>query len=169
MRKLIILAASVIALAVPTAALASVAVDANGVGSVGKGDVQSALGLNDAGVQDLFKKDGIKFTFGGTTTFVSDYEMYCLAGGTGHRIITNTSTAKVVAVANTNKAGKPTSGWDLTAKGYDRTSSMVDVGCEGSVLYMNTGVTTAKTTTTGGEGLYVNGHALPNTPVLPAV
>ena len=47
MRKLIIIAASLAALAIPTAAIASVAVD-NGVGSVGKGDVQTALGWNNA-------------------------------------------------------------------------------------------------------------------------
>ena len=49
MRKLIILASSLLALAIPTAAMANVAVEENGVGFVGKGDVQNALGLkNDA-------------------------------------------------------------------------------------------------------------------------
>ena len=47
MTKYIVAIAALVALAVPTAAMASVAVDANGVGFVGKGDVQSALGWND--------------------------------------------------------------------------------------------------------------------------
>jgi len=47
MRKLIILAASIAALAIPAAGIASVAVDANGVGFVGKGDVQTALGYKN--------------------------------------------------------------------------------------------------------------------------
>ena len=54
MRRLIIIAASVAALAIPTAAMASVAVDASGTGFVGKGDVQTALGYgngNDAAFQ----------------------------------------------------------------------------------------------------------------------
>ena len=43
-------------IAAGTAANASVNVDATGVGFVGKGDVQNALGLaNDAAMQDLFK------------------------------------------------------------------------------------------------------------------
>ena len=50
------------ALAIPTAGIASVAVDANGVGYVGKGDVQSALGWNNGD----FDKNvaSLKFTAG---------------------------------------------------------------------------------------------------------
>ena len=47
MRKFIILASSLLALAIPAAGIASVAVE-NGVGYVGKGDVQTALGWNNA-------------------------------------------------------------------------------------------------------------------------
>ena len=58
MRKFIILAAALVALVVPTAAMAVVAVDATtGYGVVGKGDVQDALGLaNDEAMQKLFNR-----------------------------------------------------------------------------------------------------------------
>ena len=119
MRKFIITAASLLALAVPAAGLASVAVDANGVGFVGKGDVQTALNLkNDAAMQDLFKKDGIKFT-ASVDRVIADYEMSCGPANTGvtmHRIITQPATMVVEAKANTNNAGKLTTGWDLTGK-----------------------------------------------------
>jgi hypothetical protein len=52
MRKLFIITAAIAALAIPTAAMASVAVDASGNGFVGKGDVQTALGYaNDTAFQ----------------------------------------------------------------------------------------------------------------------
>src|SRR5687767_8742538 len=63
MRKFIILGISIVALIVPTAAIASVAVDANGTGFVGKGDVQTALGgIDDAAMQKLFEDTQVKFT-----------------------------------------------------------------------------------------------------------
>ena len=56
MRKLIIIAAAIAALAIPTAAMASIAVE-NGTGFVGKGDVQTALGYkNDAAFQEWWNK-----------------------------------------------------------------------------------------------------------------
>ena len=55
MRKLIIAGMALAMLALPAAASANVAVD-NGVGYVGKGDVQNALSLkNDTALQDKFK------------------------------------------------------------------------------------------------------------------
>ena len=65
MRKLIILAASIAALAIPATALANVAVE-NGVGFVGKGDVQTALDyLNNNTFTDA---DARSATFTVTTT-----------------------------------------------------------------------------------------------------
>jgi parvulin-like peptidyl-prolyl isomerase len=77
MRKLFIIAASLLALAIPTAAMANVAVD-NGVGFVGKGDVQTALGLkNDAEMQDVFKSAaGVKFSVNAEKV-IADYKMSC--------------------------------------------------------------------------------------------
>ena len=67
MRKLIIIAASLLALAIPTAAMASVAVDGNGVGFVGKGDVQTALGYaNNNAFTDA---DARSATFTATTAY----------------------------------------------------------------------------------------------------
>ena len=70
MRKLIIIAASIAALAIPTAALASVAVDGTGNGFVGKGDVQTALGYGN-GNDTAFQKDArsATFTLKSTTLF----------------------------------------------------------------------------------------------------
>ena len=70
-------------LAVPAAASASVNVDDNGAGTVGKGDVQTALSLkNDAAMQDLFKKDGIKFE--STFKTVKDTSWSCTDGTVKH-------------------------------------------------------------------------------------
>ena len=62
--KFIVVAGALAALAVPSVASANVAVDSNGVGSVGKGDVQTALGYaNDA----AFQADASKITFSNGT------------------------------------------------------------------------------------------------------
>jgi hypothetical protein len=81
MRKLMIIAASIAALAIPTAAMASVTVDGNGNGFVGKGDVQTALGYaNDA----AFQKDASKATFtaaSSTTIMVVGVKCSTFPGG----------------------------------------------------------------------------------------
>ena len=175
MKKYFITLGALVALAIPTAAIASVNVDATGVGTVGKGDVQAALGLkNDAAMQDLFKKGGIEFT--ATVGYVSDYEMSCGPANTGatmHRIITQPYQVPVEAKATTNSAGKLTSGWDLTGTivgapvALGGPATMVETPCpEGSFPWMNVGVTQYKTGITG--DLRVNGVPLPNTPALVA-
>ena len=173
MRKIIITAAAIAALVVPTAAMASVAVDTNGFGSVGKGDVQTALNLkNDAAMQDLFQKDGIKFS--AIVGYVSDYEMTCGPANTGatmHRIITQPYRVAVEAKANTNNAGKLTSGWDLTGNTVGQPfaiggpATMVVTDCPaGSFPWMPVGAPKQSITGITG-GLQVNGIALANTPV----
>jgi hypothetical protein len=62
MRKLMIIAASFAALAVPTAAMASVTINADGKGFVGKGDVQSALGYNNSALQKAVDAKSLVFT-----------------------------------------------------------------------------------------------------------
>jgi hypothetical protein len=188
MRKLIIIAASLAALAIPTAAMASVAVDANGSGFVGKGDVQTALDLdNDAAMQDLFKKGEIKFT--AASSIATDNTLACIkydptvpfpaspfvpTGDVIHKIFTTATTQAVKAEANTNAAGKLTNGWNLT-------------GIDSAITYGATTVeqigtcpsgTSTKTinqvyTESSAHGLKVTGNGvtvdLPNTPVvLPA-
>ena len=97
MKKLILGVIAVAMLAIPTAAIASVAVD-NGVGFVGKGDVQTALGWNNA----AFDKGAgsLKFT-AGAEKVIADYKMSCyLNSGTtqsGHRIISQPGTTTVTA------------------------------------------------------------------------
>jgi hypothetical protein len=61
MKKLMVTAAFVAALAIPSAASASVNVDANGYGFIGKGDVQTALNLNN----DLLQKNASNIAFNG--------------------------------------------------------------------------------------------------------
>jgi hypothetical protein len=176
MRKLIILAASIAALAVPTAAMASVAVDANGYGSVGKGDVQTALGgLTDAQMQTMHKADGVKFT----TSYnrVADNTLNCMkyvsgsgfvtTGDTVHQIFTTPVTQNAKATANTNAAGKLTNGWNLT--GFDGpatdgpTTSVIEGTCpSGSFV----GTTANQVFTDSPSSLKVNGIDLPNTPAV---
>jgi hypothetical protein len=176
MRKLIIIAASVAALAIPTAAMASVAVDTNGSGFVGKGDVQTALSLkNDTAMQDLYQADGVKFTVNAERV-IADYKMTCYGApdAFGHRIISQFGTVSVEANANTNKAGKLSNGWNLTGKTGDFTptggASMRVVDCPaGSFMYMNAGQGDLWNTTSITGGLKVNGIDLPNTPVIPTV
>jgi hypothetical protein len=176
MKKFFIVAASIAALAIPAVASANVAVNDQGVGSVGKGDVQSALGLNDAGIQNLFQNKGITFTYNAERV-IADYKMTCYGApdAFGHRIISQPGTVSVEAKANTNKAGKLTAGWDLTGKTGDFTptggASMRVVDCPtGSFMYLNAGQGDLFGTTSITGSLKVNGIDLPNTPmVLPAV
>src|SRR5580765_3021391 len=148
MRKLIIIAASIAALAIPTAALASVAVD-NGVGFVGKGDVQTALGWNNA----AFDKgvDSLRFT-AGAEKVIADYKMSCFNGSTGaidaevsHQIISlpGTTTVKATPVLNSGN-GKQIIGFNLTGEtsGFTATggATLRSVPCpEGSFSFMNIG------------------------------
>src|SRR6476661_5999560 len=114
MRKLIIIAASIAALAIPAAALANVAVD-NGVGFVGKGDVQTALGWNNA----AFDKGvaSLKFTVSGEKV-IADYKMSCYGSDAiGHRIISQPGTITVTATPVLNAGnGKQITGFDLTGQ-----------------------------------------------------
>ena len=173
MRKLVIIAASFAALAISATAMASVAVD-NGVGFVGKGDVQTALGWNNA----AFDKgvDSLKFT-AGAEKVIADYKMSCFNGSTGaideavgHRIISQPGAATVTATQVLNSNGKQITGFNLTGNANDFTNVgnrvLRDTGCpEGSVLFMNTGGPTQPNTVSITGGLRVNGVDLPNTPV----
>ena len=117
MKKYIVALAALAALTVPTAALATVAVDANGVGFVGKGDVQTALGYqNDAAIQQAVKDGSIKFIGGGyTLTTDKDTSWTCSDGSTQHHHFYTTTIAPgtVNAVARVNGQGKFTNGWDI--------------------------------------------------------
>jgi hypothetical protein len=195
MKKFIITGMAVAMLAVPSAAMADVNVDANGNGFVGKGDVQNALSLgSDQGMQDLFKldtnQDGqpgdeIKFTTSYKTG--TDNTRICMQfGGPGepvfvpvpgaepvHVIISKLVTQDAKVTANVNNAGKLTNGWNLNgfdgAKTYGpQTTETIGTCPAGSI-----GAT--KTISVVGmesarSGLQVTGNGitadLPNTPVV---
>ena len=98
------------------AASASVAVT-DGVGFVGKGDVQTALGYaNDGAIQDAVKAGAIKFIGGGyTLTTDKDTSWNCSDGSVQHHHFYTTTIApgSVNAVARVNGQGKFTNGWDI--------------------------------------------------------
>jgi hypothetical protein len=168
MRKFIISGMAVARLAIPAAASASVSVD-NGVGTVGKGDVQSVLGWNNA----AFDKGvgTLKFT-ASAEKVIADYKMSCYGSDAiGHRIISQPGTATVTATPIYNAGnGKQITGFNLTGQtnGFTVTggATLRDVPCpEGSFMYMNLGQGDLFGKTQVTDGLKVNGIALPNTPV----
>jgi hypothetical protein len=178
MKKYIVAIAAIAALAVPTAAMAVVAVDSTGVGTVGKGDVQDALGLtNDAAMQDLFKSGGVKFTT--SYTKVDDNTLNCMkyvpgiwppfvaTGDTVHQIYRQTITQDAKATANTNGAGKLTNGWNLTGFdgpiSYGPQTNVIEGTCPAGTFIGTTADQDFYNTPRG--GLKVNGVDLPNTPV----
>ena len=112
-----IVALAAIALFATTAvASASVSVT-DGVGFVGKGDVQTALGYaNDAAIQQAVKDGRITFIGGGyTLTTDKDTSWTCSDGSTQHHHFYTTTVAPgtVDAVARVNGQGKFTNGWDI--------------------------------------------------------
>lgn len=169
MRKLIILAISVIALAIPAAGIGSVTVD-NGVGYVGKGDVQSAVKWNNA---DFDKKvASLKFTAG--TQSLSNQTRWQCGGGEQSRTSTvvQSRTVNVTPVLSSN--GKQITGWNLT--GFSGSGDYVSGGYSGApyVGYCPAGesfggfLPNVFTTDVTDGGLKVNGIDLPNAPaVLP--
>ena len=121
----------------------------NGVGTVGKGDVQSALGWNNA----AFDKGvgTLKFT-AGAEKVIADYKMSCFNGTTGaidaevsHQIISQPGTTTVTATPVLNAGnGKQITGFNLTGQttGFTATggATLRTVPCpEGSFHYMNLG------------------------------
>jgi len=168
MRKLIILAISVIALAIPAAGIASVTVD-NGVGYVGKGDVQSALKWNNADFDNKVAK--LKFTAG--TQSMSNQTRWQCSGGEQSRTSTVVQSRTVQTTQVLSSNGKQITGWNLTGFGFQYVSG----GYSGApyVGYCPAGesfggfLPNVFTTDVTDGGLKVNGIDLPNTPVLPAV
>jgi hypothetical protein len=178
MRKIITtvtLAVAALGTAAALAAPANAAVAVtDGAGFVGKGDVQSALGLaNDAEMQKLFKAGDI--TFASTFTTAKDTSWSCTDGTVKHHIFNTTSTNTLNAVANTNGAGKLTNGWNLDGDikvygpttgfttGDDGTGRFATYTCagHGSTIFSTLRVDQSHQV----GGLQVNGVDLPNTPV----
>src|SRR3954447_25984382 len=166
--KIVALAALAL-LATAAVASASVAVD-NGVGFVGKGDVQTALKWNNAD----FDKGAVAFTASYTATY--DNVLTCRNGVVAHVPVVSigTSVLKTTPVMSSN--GKQITGWNLSgaasAVGATNDTSQIVAALftacgDGTIP---TGLDMPSTPTVTFDGLKVNGAALPNTPVVvPAV
>jgi hypothetical protein len=184
MKKYIVTIGALVALAVPTAALASVNVDANGVGFVGKGDVQTALGYqNDAAFQADAKN--ITFSYGSDVTqMIADIKCSALnimgpddPFDTAHNVVGSTVTPHGADVtALTNGAGKVTgytatgitSGTPTTTSTFSNWSTCPEG--EHFMGWLNGPANAFHWETTPGSSiLQVSGNgktvALPNTPV----
>ena len=177
MRKFIITVASLLALAVPAAGMASVAVDAAGNGHVDKGDVQTALKWNNPD----FDKYAAGLTFSsGTVTKVYNNSWICQDDTSYNQPRTQVLAQTLQATPVMSSNGKQITGWDLT--NVSSTKVLSDTGipaqCPGSRVdilasyFSPAGLaynTVASTTVTAG-GLQVTGNGvtvdLPNTPVL---
>jgi hypothetical protein len=165
MKKYIVAIAALVALAVPTAALASVAVDANGNGYVGKGDVQSALKWNNGD----FDKNvaNLKFTAG--TQSMSNQTRWQCSGGERSRTSTVVQSRTVKATPVLSANGKQITGWDLTGFGFQYVSGGYSgapyVGYCPAGESFNGFLPNVFTTDVTDGGLTVNGIELPNTPV----
>ncbi len=157
-------------------ATASVAVDANGVGHVDKGDVQTALKWNN---HDFDKyANGLTFS-SGTVTKVFNNSWICQDGSTYNQPRTQVLAQMLKATAVKSSNGKQITGWDLTNDGSTKVLSDTGVPavCPGSHVDMLTSYfspaglavsTLASTTVTPGV-LQVTGNGatadLPNAPV----
>jgi hypothetical protein len=189
MRKLFIIAAALVALAIPTAAMATVTYDgASGTTSIGKGDVQTALGYkNDAAFQADTKN--ITFSYGSDVTqMIADIK--CSAANvmgpddpfdTAHNVVSSTVTPNAANVtALTNGAGKVTgytangitSGTPTTTSTFSNWSTCPAGehfmgwlnGPENAFHYETTPGSSVLMVSNGGSPV-----ALPITPVLPVV
>jgi hypothetical protein len=167
MRKFIMGAVAIVALAVPAASIANVAVT-NGVGTVDKGDVQSLLHMNDSQLQSAATNGGIKFTH--TYHFTSDESWTCSDGTAMDKPASSTLTYAETATPVLSPQGKVVS-WTLSQGSLQSFVFAPPTGAQyagqcatgGDVTDANLIKYTAGTTDT----LYVNGVALPNTPVTP--
>src|SRR4051812_22924188 len=88
-----------------TVASANVIVDANGVGHVDKGDVQTALKWNNAD----FDKGAVAFTASYTATY--DNVLTCRNGAVAHVPVVSFGTSDLKATPVMSSNGKQITGW----------------------------------------------------------
>jgi hypothetical protein len=156
-----------------TAANASVTIDDTGHGFVGKGDVQTVLGLNNAEIQTT----PVNFTEKSTTEQSFDWTcVKTVVSGNGTVKETreeraNVTTTDVTAVvSNVARVKNQITGYNLTGFGATTTTSVVDGpaprscpdAASGFELDADSVVEGVPTVTDG--GFYVNGVSLPITP-----
>jgi hypothetical protein len=160
-----------------TAAVANATVTVtDGVGYIGKGDVQNTLLLkNDAALQDLFQNGGINFG-GGTVTFGNETRWTC-SGSVQSQTSLVTDAVNVSVTPALNNGGKVT-GWNATGRTVGSFISGKRIGalyvgyCPAGETFVNfvdsKNPDTAydQFTTTYSGGLTVNGVDLPNTPAV---
>jgi hypothetical protein len=162
-RKIITGVIAVAMLAVPTVANAAVAYDANGFGTVDKGDVQLLFGWNDAQMQE--NAATVKFT--SKKVGVLDWSWNCSNGSTNHNINTISMTQPLDVTSLTNKHGKVTD-WTLNGSSGPATSTTETTGP--TLFTCPSGGTidwsTIKFNGTESTIVQVNGVDLPVTPVI---
>lgn len=161
MRKFIILAASLMALAVPAAGIAAVSYDATNdgiiTGYVGKGDVQPVLGWNENAVQN----NAVKFTTTFTTT--TDTSWLRADGSVAHNYKTLTFKQGLATEIVLKSNGK-IDGWKLTGLGG---LTFVKQEITGAPLYSGfVGGLHVDQSHAIGDELLVNDVLLPETPVV---
>jgi hypothetical protein len=151
---------------------ASVAVD-NGSGFVGKGDVQTALGgINDAALQTKWTAKQITFT--AKVTEVSGIQWGCSDGTTERFVATQVSTKPLTVTANTNAAGKVTNGFNVKGIDTSAAGTVLSTDYKGEWSWGVCGEHGSRTTGLSfftdapvvDSGIFVNGVALPNTPIV---
>jgi hypothetical protein len=116
MKKYIVAIAALVALAIPTAAMAAT-YDANGVGTVAKGDVMTALGLNESAFQGIVKANMRAFTFKDVFTATTDTTWGCSDGSVQHHYRNTIITKPIDALPIFNGSANKVTGWTLTGKG----------------------------------------------------
>lgn len=104
-RKTFLAAGAAIA-AMSTAAIASVTIDQNGFGFVGKGDVQLIFGLSNAQIQNalIANPQAFTFSYAEETSYDAVCEWDTITGGkkskTIHHVVTKTKTSTINALIN---------------------------------------------------------------------
>jgi hypothetical protein len=173
MRKLIIIAASLVALAALTAGAANAAVsyDDQGFGSVDKGDVMPLFGWNEAAFQTIAKNpDAITFT--NKSVNVQDYTWNCPGGITPHYLMTTTTFRPLAVTPVKNAAANKITGWNLNGLSTTdpgtttRAFEGKPLACPGGAPFLG-GFRLAGETTS--NIVQVNGLDLPETPVAPVI
>jgi hypothetical protein len=171
MRKHIILAVAATALAMAVAGTASASVNVNdqGVGFVGKGDVQTALGgINDPTFQTQWNNKEIKFT---AKRVLSTETVWQCGNSTNSRTSTVTQAQPMNVTPNLNPQGKVADGFNLNGIDTSKGGTYISGAYSGApyVGYCASGAFGGflphvfKDTVL--PDIYVNGISLPNTPV----
>jgi hypothetical protein len=166
-------ATSLIAIGAGSAAHASVTVNANGTGFVGKGDVQNVLGLNNNAIQNTT----VNFTLESTTE--QSFDWTCVKETpTGNGTVKETrqeranvtTTTETAVISNVARVKNQITGYNLTGFGATASTSVVagpaPLSCpdasSGFVLDADSVIEGEPTVTA--EGFFVNDVVLPITP-----